>query len=143
MLWGTDWPHPTVTTEPKPNDAAILDKLALWAPDPALRQRILVDVGDVSRLIHHLVEHDISPNSTQSLASAHSVHVADVLNAIGELLDVEPIFGVVDAGESYDISTDFVNRHFGSDDPLMKRDYWRAVLQKHVPAIAAKIRSTT
>ena len=106
-------------------------------------KRNLVDVGDVSRLIHHLVEHDISPNSTQSLASAHSVHVADVLKAIGELLDVEPIFDVVAAGESYDISTDFVNRHFGSDDPLMKKDYWRAVLQKHVPAIASKIRSAT
>jgi predicted TIM-barrel fold metal-dependent hydrolase len=43
MLWGTDWPHPTVTTEPKPDDAAMLDRLALWAPEAALRRRILVD----------------------------------------------------------------------------------------------------
>ena len=105
-------------------------------------KRNLVDVGDVSRLIRHLVENDIGTDSTQSLASAHSVPVADVLQVIGELLDVEPIFDVVDAGESYDISTAFVNRHFGSGDPLMKSDYWRAVLQKHVPAIASKIRST-
>lgn len=106
-------------------------------------KRNLVDVGDVSRLIHHLVEHDIGLNSTQSLASAHSVQVADVLKAIGELLDIEPIFDVINAGESYDISTDFLNRYFGSADPLMKKDYWRAVLQKHVPAIASKIRSAT
>ena len=105
-------------------------------------KRNLIDVGDVSRLIHHLVAHDIAPNSTQSLASAYSVPVADVLTAIGKLLNIEPIYDVVDAGESYDISTDFVNRHFGSDDPLMKMDYWRAVLEKHVPAIAAKIRLT-
>ena len=43
MLWGTDWPHPTVTTEPKPDDAAMLDRLALWAPEAALRRPILVD----------------------------------------------------------------------------------------------------
>ena len=23
LLWGTDWPHPLVTTEPKPDDAAM------------------------------------------------------------------------------------------------------------------------
>jgi len=43
MLWGSDWPHPLVTADPRPNDAAMLDRLALWAPDPAVRHRILVD----------------------------------------------------------------------------------------------------
>ena len=43
LLWGTDWPHPLVTTEPKPDDAAMLDRLALWAPDEAVRYRILVE----------------------------------------------------------------------------------------------------
>ena len=43
LLWGTDWPHPLVTTEPKPDDAAMLDRLALWAPDAAVRYRILVE----------------------------------------------------------------------------------------------------
>ena len=43
LLWGTDWPHPLVTTEPKPDDAAMLDRLALWAPDEAVRHRILVE----------------------------------------------------------------------------------------------------
>ena len=43
LLWGTDWPHPLVTTEPKPDDAAMLDRLALWAPDEAVRRRILVE----------------------------------------------------------------------------------------------------
>ena len=32
MLWGSDWPHPLVTTDPRPDDAAMLDRLALWAP---------------------------------------------------------------------------------------------------------------
>jgi D-galactarolactone isomerase len=43
MLWGTDWPHPLVTKAPWPDDAAMLDRLAIWAPDPQVRQRILVD----------------------------------------------------------------------------------------------------
>ena len=43
MLWGTDWPHPTVTSEPKPDDAAMLDRLAIWAAGEATRRRILVE----------------------------------------------------------------------------------------------------
>ena len=43
MLWGTDWPHPLVTTEPKPDDAVMLDKLLLWAPYETIRHQILVD----------------------------------------------------------------------------------------------------
>lgn len=43
LLWGTDWPHPLVTKGPMPDDAAMLDRLALWAPDEAVRQRILAD----------------------------------------------------------------------------------------------------
>jgi predicted TIM-barrel fold metal-dependent hydrolase len=43
MLWGTDWPHPLVTKAPWPDDAAMLDRLAIWAPDARVRQSILVD----------------------------------------------------------------------------------------------------
>lgn len=42
LVWGSDWPHPAVT-RPMPNDGALLDLLRVWAPDPQLRQRILVD----------------------------------------------------------------------------------------------------
>jgi D-galactarolactone isomerase len=41
MLWASNWPHPSV--EGKPDDAVLLDMLLDWAPDPAVRQRILVD----------------------------------------------------------------------------------------------------
>jgi predicted TIM-barrel fold metal-dependent hydrolase len=40
MVWGSDWPHPT--ERDKPNDATLFDLLTEWAPDAALRQRILV-----------------------------------------------------------------------------------------------------
>ena len=40
-LWGSDWPHPTEKI--KPDDAVLFDLLASWAPDAALRERILVD----------------------------------------------------------------------------------------------------
>jgi predicted TIM-barrel fold metal-dependent hydrolase len=42
MLWATDWPHPNKFGN-MPNDADLIEQLALWAPDPALRKRILVD----------------------------------------------------------------------------------------------------
>jgi len=41
MVWGSDWPHPT--EQHKPDDAALLDLLAAWVPDEAVRRRILVD----------------------------------------------------------------------------------------------------
>ncbi|HDJ1437698.1 TPA: amidohydrolase family protein [Serratia rubidaea] len=40
VLWGSDWPHPTVKQH-KPDDAAILNLLARWAPSPAEQERIL------------------------------------------------------------------------------------------------------
>jgi 2-pyrone-4,6-dicarboxylate lactonase len=41
VLWGTDWPHPNVRVTP--DDGDLLDVLADFAPDPALRRLILVD----------------------------------------------------------------------------------------------------
>jgi D-galactarolactone isomerase len=41
MVWGSDWPHPT--EKDKPDDALLFDLLSQWAPDAAIRHRILVD----------------------------------------------------------------------------------------------------
>jgi predicted TIM-barrel fold metal-dependent hydrolase len=41
VVWGTDWPHPTYKGI-MPNDGALFDQLAEWAPDEALRHKILV-----------------------------------------------------------------------------------------------------
>ncbi|ALE74347.1 hypothetical protein AD006_25055 [Pseudonocardia sp. EC080610-09] len=41
VLWATDWPHP-LHTGPVPNDGDLMDLLARYAPDPALREQILV-----------------------------------------------------------------------------------------------------
>jgi len=54
ILWGSDWPHPDSTPYPgrkpsdimplfKVDDGILLNQLALWAPDPAVRKKILVD----------------------------------------------------------------------------------------------------
>src|SRR5258707_5229155 len=40
MVWASDWPHPT--EKEKPDDAVLFDLLAEWAPDEAMRTRILV-----------------------------------------------------------------------------------------------------
>lgn len=44
VIWGTDWPHGnTFTPGRTPNEGDLLDLLAVIAPDPALRKKILVD----------------------------------------------------------------------------------------------------
>jgi len=54
ILWGSDWPHPNSTPYAgrKPSDimplytvddGRLLNQLAVWAPDPAIRKKILVD----------------------------------------------------------------------------------------------------
>jgi len=42
MVWGSDWPHPTMKDDDKPNDATLVDLLGEWAGE-ATRNRILVD----------------------------------------------------------------------------------------------------
>ena len=53
ILWGTDWPHPDSVTPPgkKPtevtplfqiDDGRLLNQLPVWAPDAAVREKILV-----------------------------------------------------------------------------------------------------
>ena len=42
VVWRTDWPHPVFKGN-MPNDGALMDQLADWAPDEAMRKRILVD----------------------------------------------------------------------------------------------------
>ncbi len=41
VLWGTDWPHPNVRV--LPNDGEIVDLIPLYAPDPAIQHKLLVD----------------------------------------------------------------------------------------------------
>jgi len=54
VVWGTDWPHPDPVTPPgrKPSevtplfqidDGRLLNQLPVWAPDAAVRKKILVD----------------------------------------------------------------------------------------------------
>lgn len=52
ILWGSDWPHPDTGAGRKPSDLSpllpvddghLLNLLATWAPDTALRKTILVD----------------------------------------------------------------------------------------------------
>ncbi len=42
LVWGSDWPH-TALQGVMPNDGELLDTLAHWIPDEAIRNRILVE----------------------------------------------------------------------------------------------------
>jgi predicted TIM-barrel fold metal-dependent hydrolase len=43
MVWGSDWPHPTLSADSKPDAARLLEDLTLWIPDDSTRHRILVE----------------------------------------------------------------------------------------------------
>ena len=43
LIWGTDWPHPNMNDQVMPNDGDLLDLMLDWAPDEAVRNRILID----------------------------------------------------------------------------------------------------
>ncbi|MES1202538.1 MAG: amidohydrolase family protein, partial [Pseudomonadota bacterium] len=42
VLWGTDWPHPNMTTH-VPDDGQLVDYIPRIAPTPALQHKLLVD----------------------------------------------------------------------------------------------------
>jgi predicted TIM-barrel fold metal-dependent hydrolase len=43
LLWGSDWPHVQLNGRQMPNDGDLLDLLAQWVPDEAVRRMILAD----------------------------------------------------------------------------------------------------
>jgi len=43
LVWGSDWPHPTMKDNEKPDDAILIDLMAECAPREAVRHRILSD----------------------------------------------------------------------------------------------------
>jgi predicted TIM-barrel fold metal-dependent hydrolase len=42
LVWGSDWPHVLLETT-MPRDEELVDQIAEWVPDEAVRKRILVD----------------------------------------------------------------------------------------------------
>jgi 2-pyrone-4,6-dicarboxylate lactonase len=46
LLWGTDWPHPSIAAEIMPDDGHLLDLFYAWTPDEAVRRRILVETPE-------------------------------------------------------------------------------------------------
>jgi predicted TIM-barrel fold metal-dependent hydrolase len=43
LMWGTDWPHPSIPAAVMPDDGHLLDLFHAWTPDAHIRRRILVD----------------------------------------------------------------------------------------------------
>ena len=43
MLWASNWPHPSARKPVPPDDGELLDLLLDWAPDEAVRRKILAD----------------------------------------------------------------------------------------------------
>jgi 2-pyrone-4,6-dicarboxylate lactonase len=43
LLWGTDWPHPSIAADVMPDDGHLLDLFYDWTPDEETRRQILVE----------------------------------------------------------------------------------------------------
>jgi len=43
LMWGTDWPHPSIAADVMPDDGHLLDLLMEWTPDETARRKILVE----------------------------------------------------------------------------------------------------
>jgi 2-pyrone-4,6-dicarboxylate lactonase len=43
LMWGTDWPHPSIDAAVMPDDGHLLDLFYNWTPDEKTRRQILVD----------------------------------------------------------------------------------------------------
>jgi predicted TIM-barrel fold metal-dependent hydrolase len=43
LMWGTDWPHPSIAADVMPDDGHLLDLFCAWTPNAETRRRILVD----------------------------------------------------------------------------------------------------
>lgn len=43
LMWGTDWPHPSIPGEVMPDDGHLFDLFCQWTPDKQIRRGILVE----------------------------------------------------------------------------------------------------
>lgn len=43
LMWGTDWPHPSIPGEIMPDDGHLLDLFHAWTPDGRMREKILLE----------------------------------------------------------------------------------------------------
>jgi predicted TIM-barrel fold metal-dependent hydrolase len=43
LMWGTDWPHPSIAADVMPDDGHLLDLFHDWTPDEKTRRQILVE----------------------------------------------------------------------------------------------------
>ena len=46
LMWGTDWPHPSIAAAVMPDDGHLLDLFYAWTPDEATRRKILVETPE-------------------------------------------------------------------------------------------------
>jgi predicted TIM-barrel fold metal-dependent hydrolase len=83
ILWGSDWPHPETRSGRKPNDVSpplrvddghLLNLLATWVPDAALRKTILVD--NPATLYAFFTQHFDVPLADHAAADRASTGVA-------------------------------------------------------------------
>jgi predicted TIM-barrel fold metal-dependent hydrolase len=43
LMWGTDWPHPSIPADVMPDDGHLLDLFNMWTPNERLRRTILAE----------------------------------------------------------------------------------------------------
>lgn len=112
---------------------AVLDRKIVRVQRSAKRN--LLDIRDVVRMSHYMIENEVGRDSVQNLASATSVFVEDILSEISKILGVKALVEILEAGEGYEIPIDFIVNNFGPNDIVFSEDYWVNVLRHYVPLL--------
>ncbi len=56
LMWGTDWPHPSIPADVMPDDGHLLDLFMDWTPDEVARKQYFSgDPGEVVRALSRLL----------------------------------------------------------------------------------------
>lgn len=99
--------------------------------------RNLLDVRDFVRVASIAVPLNAGVGVPQNIASTVRVPVIDIVNEIALLLGQVAKVESVDGGYSQSIDTTYIQQLLPADDALFSPDYWRIVLRRYVPLLAA------
>lgn len=94
-------------------------------------KRNLIDINDVVKIVHSIIERDLFKNSIVNVASAHNVDVLDIVAQLESILHKKAQVTLQNRNSSYDINIDEIA-------PLVKelginfsQEYYKEILKKY------------
>ncbi|WP_418140329.1 hypothetical protein NUW46_13400 [Marinobacter sp. MA] len=101
-------------------------------------KRNLIGVEDLVRVVTEVVNSGRSANTVQIIASACNVSVVKIVEEIGAIMGLSPVFRMEERGDDQSVSIEFLESFLAPDDPLLQPNYWRNVLRYYVPRLMSR-----